>query len=80
MRELTIDQELFNTAFERDVDYDEQDSLNAYLDLETGGVEWVYDEDHDAEMYGLMPQLLRGDPDVLASEQGKRWYDMVNAG
>jgi hypothetical protein len=32
--------------------------------------------DH-AEMYGLMPQLLAGDPDILASERGKRWYDML---
>ncbi|MFT4520385.1 MAG: hypothetical protein ACI9JM_002788 [Halioglobus sp.] len=32
--------------------------------------------DH-AEMYGLMPQLLSGDPDILASEMGKRWYDML---
>ncbi len=53
MRKLIIDQGLFAMAFERDVDYDEQYSLNAYLDLETGDVEWLYDEDHDAEMYGL---------------------------
>ena len=32
--------------------------------------------DH-AEMYGLMPQLLAGDPDILASEKGQRWYDML---
>ena len=29
--------------------------------------------DH-AEMYGLMPQLLSGDPEVLATEAGRRWY------
>lgn len=70
MRKLMIDQGLFNAAFERDVDYDEQDSLNAYLDLETGAVEWVYEEDHDAEMYGLDPednrtqkQRMEADPD-----------------
>ena len=28
--------------------------------------------DH-AEMYGLMPQLLSGDPDILATEKGERW-------
>ena len=32
--------------------------------------------DH-AEMYGLMPQLLAGDPEILASEKGQRWYDML---
>jgi hypothetical protein len=35
--------------------------------------------DH-AEMYGLMPQLLKGDPGVLASEKGRRWYDMLMTG
>ena len=35
--------------------------------------------DH-AEMYGLMPALLRGDPKVLATEAGRRWYDMLTTG
>jgi hypothetical protein len=35
--------------------------------------------DH-AEMYGLMPQLLSGDPDILATEKGRRWYDMLMTG
>ena len=35
--------------------------------------------DH-AEMYGLMPQLLSGDPDILATEMGQRWYDMLMTG
>jgi hypothetical protein len=35
--------------------------------------------DH-AEMYGLMPQLLKGDPEVLSTETGKRWYDELQSG
>ncbi|MEM1083429.1 MAG: DUF3604 domain-containing protein [Verrucomicrobiota bacterium] len=35
--------------------------------------------DH-AEMYGLMPQLKAGDPEILSQEMGKRWYDMLNTG
>ena len=35
--------------------------------------------DH-AEMYGLMPQLLKGNPEILAQETGKRWYDMLKGG
>ena len=35
--------------------------------------------DH-AEMYGLMPQLLAGDPNILATEEGKRWYDELKSG
>ncbi|MCP4381739.1 MAG: DUF3604 domain-containing protein [Hyphomicrobiales bacterium] len=35
--------------------------------------------DH-AEMYGLMPQLLQGDPEVLATEAGRRWYDALTQG
>lgn len=35
--------------------------------------------DH-AEMYGLMPQLLSGDPEVLSTDAGKRWYDALKSG
>ena len=35
--------------------------------------------DH-AELYGLMPQLLKGDQDLLATEKGRRWYDMLTDG
>lgn len=42
-------------------------------------LDWLVISDH-AEMYGLMPQLLGGDPDILATTQGKRWYDMLKTG
>ncbi len=35
--------------------------------------------DH-AEMYGLMPQLLAGDPEILSTEAGKRWYASLTSG
>ena len=35
--------------------------------------------DH-SEMYGLMPQLRAGDKDILATEKGKHWYDMLQTG
>ncbi|MCI0444355.1 DUF3604 domain-containing protein [bacterium] len=35
--------------------------------------------DH-AEMYGLMPQLLSGDPEVLSTEAGKKWYEALQSG
>jgi hypothetical protein len=35
--------------------------------------------DH-AEMYGLMPQLLGGDQQILATETGKRWYAALTSG
>jgi len=35
--------------------------------------------DH-AEMYGLMPQLLSGDQDILSTETGKRWYGELTSG
>ena len=34
--------------------------------------------DH-AEMYGLMPQLLSGDPEILATEAGRRWYEELTS-
>jgi len=39
-------------------------------------LDWLVISDH-SEMYGLMPQLLKGDPEILATEKGKRWYDML---
>jgi len=42
-------------------------------------LDWLVISDH-AEMYGLMPQLLNGDPDILATKEGKRWYDMLKSG
>ena len=35
--------------------------------------------DH-AEMYGLMPQLLSGDREILATEKGKKWFDALTSG
>jgi hypothetical protein len=35
--------------------------------------------DH-AEMYGLMPQLLSGDPEILATKKGRKWYDALKSG
>ena len=34
--------------------------------------------DH-AEMYGLMPQLLKGNPEILRQEVGKKWYDALTS-
>jgi len=42
-------------------------------------LDWLVIADH-AEMYGLMPQLLNGDPKILATEQGRRWYDRLKSG
>lgn len=35
--------------------------------------------DH-AEMYGMMPQLLGGDPEILSTEAGKKWYEELQSG
>ena len=42
-------------------------------------LDFVVISDH-AEMYGLMPQLLSGDPDILATEKGRRWHEMIMTG
>jgi len=42
-------------------------------------LDWLVISDH-AEMYGLMPPLLRGDPTVLATKEGKRWYEALKSG
>jgi len=42
-------------------------------------LDWIVVSDH-AEMYGLMPQLLKGDPEILGTEMGRKWYDMLTSG
>jgi hypothetical protein len=42
-------------------------------------LDWLVISDH-AEMYGLMPNLLAGDPDILATEQGGKWYKELKSG
>jgi hypothetical protein len=42
-------------------------------------LDWLVISDH-AEMYGLMPPLLSGDPNVLATKEGRRWYDALKGG
>jgi hypothetical protein len=42
-------------------------------------LDWLVISDH-AEMYGLMPRLLAGEPDILATKEGKRWYDALKTG
>jgi hypothetical protein len=55
--------------------------------LSTGGLraklarplDFVVVADH-AEMYGLMPQLLAGDPEILATEKGRQWHAALSTG
>jgi hypothetical protein len=42
-------------------------------------LDWLVISDH-SEMYGLMPQLLKGDPEILGTEIGKRWFDGLTSG
>ncbi|MDJ0994022.1 MAG: DUF3604 domain-containing protein [Dinoroseobacter sp.] len=42
-------------------------------------LDWLVVSDH-AEMYGLMPQLLAGDAEVLSTDQGRAWYAALTAG
>lgn len=42
-------------------------------------LDFIVISDH-AEMYGLMPQLLQGDPEILGTEKGRRWYKMLTSG
>jgi len=57
MQSVPIDEVMFLDAFERDVDYHDTCPQTAYLDLATGEVVWVFEEDEDAEMYaGIEPE------------------------
>ena len=55
--------------------------------LSTGGLraklgrplDFLVIADH-AEMYGLMPQLLSGDPEILSTDVGQKWYAALTSG
>ncbi|MEM6579138.1 MAG: DUF3604 domain-containing protein, partial [Pseudomonadota bacterium] len=42
-------------------------------------LDWIVVSDH-AEMYGLMPQLLSGDAEILSTSIGKGWYEALTSG
>src|SRR5664279_3105824 len=35
--------------------------------------------DH-SDGFGFFPQLMSGDPELLATQQGRKWYDQIKAG
>ncbi len=55
LRNLTIDQALFSLAFDRDVDFHDACPTSTYLDLQTGDIIWVYEDDEDAYMEAGVP-------------------------
>ena len=42
-------------------------------------LDFIVVTDHSDGM-GFFPQLLSGDPTVLATPQGRKWYDQINSG
>lgn len=57
MQKVKVDEIMFIEAFARDEVFSDLSSESAYLDLETGEVLWVFDDDDDAETYaGIDPE------------------------
>jgi hypothetical protein len=50
LRPISIAEISFFDAFGRDVDFHDLYPQAAYLDIETGNVIWIFEEDQDAEM------------------------------
>jgi Protein of unknown function (DUF3604) len=42
-------------------------------------LDFIVVTDH-SDGFGFFPQLLGGNPEMLASPQGRKWYDMINSG
>ena len=42
-------------------------------------LDFIVVTDH-SDGFGFFPQLLGGNPDLLAFPQGRKWYDMINSG
>ena len=57
MRKVVVNELMFIDAFERDEVFTDPYFQIAFLDLETGDVIWIFEEDDDAEMYaGIDPE------------------------
>ncbi len=68
MSSFKLDQAIFLMAFERDVDYQSGPFEEAYLDLVTGDLAWIYEEDDDAEFHGLCPDENRAMRERIEAE------------
>src|SRR6478672_3082410 len=42
-------------------------------------LDFIVVTDH-SDGFGFFPQLLGGNPEMLASPQGRKWYDMIDSG
>lgn len=60
MQKLNIDQDLFIHAYCRDADFEDKYPQSTYLDLKTGDIRWVYDDDADAEWDAGIPATENG--------------------
>lgn len=52
MRELSIDSAVFLQAASRDLDFHDKVPQTTYLDLTSGGMDWLFDKDRDADDEG----------------------------
>ena len=70
MQKVIVDEIMFIQAFSRDEVFSDLSSESAHLDLETGEVLWVFDDDDDAETYaGIDPE----ENGALRNQFGDRW-------
>lgn len=42
-------------------------------------LDWLVVADH-SDGFGFFPQLMSADPELMATPQGKKWYDMIKGG
>jgi hypothetical protein len=55
MKDLVIDEALFNQAFARDIDFEDVAPQSAYLNTENGDLVWVYHDNEDAHSEAGIP-------------------------
>jgi len=59
LRRIKIDQVVFEMAFGRDADYHNPNSFTTYLNRDTGGVIYVYEDEDDVKRDGMDPEENR---------------------
>jgi hypothetical protein len=71
VRKLEIDEALFRQAFNRDVDFHDASPQSAYLNVETGIILWIYEDDEDASDIGVSPDENQAIREQIASSPGR---------
>ena len=76
-RKLKVDVTLFFRAFSRDVDFHDTYPQSVFLDLDTGEVFWIYDDDEIASFCFGIPEAENKANRERVKDTPERYLDSI---